>query len=407
MFSKIVLALWSCAGLIWWMLAWRLAAADQRKRSVVPDSTARRTLSVFKPLPPLGARGLKAVSAGLESFVAQLDPESELLLGIHEADRDFTAPFLNRLRADYPEARLKAVFRSEPDDVANPKIAWQKILARQAGGELWLWSDADILAPAGFLQSARLEYARSGAAMMTFPYVIREIPSPPALLEALFVNVEFYPGVLLLRKLGPVDFGLGAAMLFQRDDFLRQVDWNEIGAWLADDFFLGQKLRPVRIGATTLATAAGASTWKDAVLHDLRWTKTIRWNRPMGSFARILIMPVLGWLGTVALHPSHFFAWLGLLGMIQAEVLFAAAICRRAGCHLKLGHLLGMEVWSFWRILLWFLCWLPWPVIWSGKIWRGPRVEFSREINHQPQKKMTEAVDKTVRKPDLFKNKGI
>jgi ceramide glucosyltransferase len=386
MFSKIILAIWSCAGLVWWMLAWRLAAADQGKsdrNDSVSDSAARRTLTVFKPLPPLGAKGLTVVAAGLESFVAQLDPESELLLGIHEADRDFTAPFLDRLRAKYPHAKLKVVFRSEPDDVANPKIAWQKILARQAGGELWLWSDADIVAPPGFLQSARLEFAHSGAAMTTFPYVVREIPSPPALLEALFVNVEFYPGVLLLRKLGAVDFGLGAAMLFQRDDFFRRVDWNEIGAWLADDFFLGQKLRPVRIGTATLETVAGASTWTDALLHDLRWTKTIRWNRPMGSFARILIMPVWGWLGAVALAPSHFLVWLGLLGMIQADVLCAAAICRRAGCHLKLGHMLGMEVWSFWRILLWFLCWLPWPVLWSGKMWRGPRADFSREINHQ------------------------
>jgi hypothetical protein len=214
--------------------------------------------------------------------------------------------------------------------------------------------------------------------MMTFPYVVREILSPPALLEALFVNVEFYPGVLLLRKLGPVDFGLGAAMLFRRDDFLRRVDWNEIGAWLADDFFLGQKLRPVRIGTATLATVPGASTWMGALLHDLRWTKTIRWNRPMGSFARILIMPVLGWLGAVALHPSHFFAWLGLVGMIQADVLFAAAIFRRAGCQLKFRNMLGMEIWSLWRILLWLLCWLPWPVPWSGKMWRGPRV--AREI---------------------------
>ena len=376
MFSKIVLALWSGAGLVWWLLAWRLVTADQRKRGAVPESASRRTLSVFKPLPPLGATGLRLVAAGLESFAAQLDPESELLLGIHEADRDFTAPLLDRLRAEYPHAKLKVIFRSEPDDMANPKIVWQKILARQAEGDLWLWSDADILAPAGFLQSARFEYARSGAAMMTFPYVIREIPSPPALLEALFVNVEFYPGVLLLRHLGPVDFGLGAAMLFQRDDFLRRVDWNEIGAWLADDFFLGQKLRPVRIGVATLATLPSALTWKAALLHDFRWTKTIRWSRPIGSFARILVMPVLGWLVAVALYPSHFFAWLGLLGMIQAEVFLAAMICRRAGCRMKLGNLLGTEVWSFWRILLWFLCWLPWPVRWREKIWRGPRVEF-------------------------------
>jgi Glycosyl transferase family 21 len=377
MFSEIILALWSGAGLVWWILAWRLVASDRQKCDLVPDSTARRTLSVFKPLPPLSVKGLDLMAAGLESFVAQLDSESELLLGIHEADRNSTTHFVKRLRTKYPDAHLKVIFRTESDDVANPKIAWQKILARHAEGELWLWSDADIFAPAGFLPSARLEYARSGAAMMTFPYVIRELPAAPALLEALFVNVEFYPGVLLLRRLGPVDFGLGAAMLFQRDDFLREVNWDEIGARLADDFCLGQKLRPVQIGTATLATVARASTWKDALLHDLRWTKTIRWNRPVGSFARILIMPVLGWLVAVALDPTHFFAWIGLLGMIQAEVLFAAAICRRAGCRLKWGDMLSLEVWSFWRIILWFLCWLPWPILWSGKIWRGPRVEFT------------------------------
>jgi len=344
------------------------------------EPTARPTLSVFKPLPPLGATGIKIVASGLESFIAQLDAESEMLLGIHEADRDFTAPFLDRMRAKYPDAKLKVVFRTEPDGVANPKIAWQKILADGAEGELWLWSDADIVAPEGFLKSARLEYEQSGAAMMTFPYVVREIPSPPALLEALFVNVEFYPGVLLLRKLGPVDFGLGAGMLFRRDDFLRLMDWKEIGAWLADDFFLGQKLRPVRIGMATLATVPGSSTWTGALLHDFRWTKTIRWNRPMGAFARILILPVLGWLIAVALHPFHFFAWAGLIGMIQADVFFAAAICRRADCHLKIADILGMEIWSLWRIVLWFLCWLPWPVPWSGKTWRTKSEQLSERV---------------------------
>ncbi len=380
MFSNILLAIWSLGGLVWWTLAWRLVSKAQSPVEKADGSMSGRSLSIFKPLPPLGLTGLKVVAAGLESFVAQLDDESELLLGIHEADRDLTAPFLKRLRLDYPGARIKVVFRSCPDDLANPKIAWQKILAGEAEGELWLWSDADIVAPPGFLQSARGEYARSGAALMTFPYVVREMQTPASLLEALFVNVEFYPGVLFLRALGPVDFGLGAAMLFQRDDFIREIDWNEIGAWLADDFFLGQRLQPVRIGATGVATLPNARTWREAVLHDLRWTKTIRWNRPMGAFGRVMSMPVLGWLVAIAVAPTHILPWLGLLGMIQADVLFAAAICGKVGCRLKVWHFLGMEIWSFWRVILWFLCWLPWPVLWREKLWRGPRMEFNDEL---------------------------
>ena len=96
MFSNIVLALWSGAGLTWWFLAWRLVTAEQRKRDAVPEPVSRRTLSVFKPLPPLGATGLKMVARGLESFAAQLDPESELLLGIHEKSLRRRMPFLDR-----------------------------------------------------------------------------------------------------------------------------------------------------------------------------------------------------------------------------------------------------------------------------------------------------------------------
>ena len=389
MLGGIFLAAWSVAGLVWWMTAWRLVSTQPRKSEEMPDtSEPRLTLSVFKPLPPLGARGLRMFGPALESFVAQLDSDSELLVGIHEDDRDTTAPFVESLRAKYPGAQLKIIFRSAPDDLANPKIAWQKILARDAEGELWLWSDADIVAPSGFLQGARLEFARTDAAMMTFPYQIGHFSARPGLLEALFVNAEFYPGVLLLRERGAVDFGLGAAMLFRRDDFYQAVDWSDLGDRLADDFSLGQALQPVRIGSATLATTVASTTWKEALLHDLRWSKTIRWNRPVGFFSRIAILPVMGWLGAVALHPTYFFNWVGLVGMVQAEVLFAAAICRRMGCRLDWKDTLGLELWSPWRVILWFLSWLPVPVLWSGRRWTGPAVKFNDEIKLERARRM-------------------
>ena len=370
MSGETILPVWSIAALIWWVVAWRLVATANKEKVAELKTASRQSLSIFKPLPPLSDQGLKIVATGLESFIGQLDEDSELLIGVHEADRDLTGPFLKRLRTDHPQARVKIIFRSEADDVANPKIAWQKVLARHATGDLWLWSDADIVAPRGFLQAARHEYARAGVKMITFPYVVREISPLPTLLEALFVNVEFYPGVLLLRNMGTVDFGLGAGMLFSRDDFTQQVEWDEIGAWLGDDFFLGQKLRPVAIGQATLSTLSAARSWLEAASHDFRWAKTIRWNRPVGFFSRIVTMPVLGWLTAVAFHPTQLFAWMGFLGMIQAEVGFAWLISRTAGCTLDLKRILLMEIWSIWRVLLWFFSWLPCSVRWNDKLWR-------------------------------------
>jgi len=374
MFSEWVLGLWSAAGMAWWLLAWWLVSREAASGPQTDASEATpEFLSIFKPLAMLGAKGLTGEAAGLESFLAQLDAASELLLGIHEIDREVMRPFVERMRSRYPQAQLKVIFRDEPDAVPNPKVAWQMLLAPHARGELWLWSDADILVPPDFLTSLRAEFAAGGAGMLTFPYVVREMGSRAALLDALFVNVEFYPGVLLLRQAGPVDFGLGAGMLFRRSDFLQKVTWSEVGNALADDFVLGQKLGPVRLSRTTLVTVADVSTWRGALLHNLRWSKTVWWNRPGGAAGRIVILPVLGWLVYLLFHLSQPMAWMGLVMMIQVDVFFSAMICRTLGCRWGIRDWPGTEAWSLGRVLIWLACWFPWPVEWRGRRWWGPR----------------------------------
>jgi hypothetical protein len=375
MFPEAILAAWSGLSILWWVVSWSLVHAHEcgkvpAGKSESTATEASRLLTVFKPLPLLGAAAFDA--RGIESFLAQLDDDAEMLLGVHESDRAQVEPWLARAWTQFPHAHLRVVWRTEPCAMRNPKVAWLKILAPQAKGELWLWSDADIIAPAGFLRAAREEYASNGVHLLTSPYVVRDIESGPAVLDALYVNVEFYPGVLCLRGLGPVDFGLGAAMLFARADFDRNVDWNELGAALADDFMLGQQLRPVRIGQAELATHANIATWREALSHYLRWSKTVRWNRPGGTLARFIVLPVLGWLGFVIVRPESAFGWVGLAAMMQVDVLAATLICRRIGCRVGLRHLPAMELWSLGRALAWVACWLPWPVVWSQRSWWRP-----------------------------------
>jgi ceramide glucosyltransferase len=375
MFLEAGIVAWSGLALLWWMVSWSLVrahggAAPPIEKTKPVDADEDRLLTVFKPLPQLNAMPFDG--RGIESFLAQLDADAELLLGVHEADRAQVEPWLARMQRSHPHARLRVIWRTEPCAMRNPKVAWLKILAPHAKGELWLWSDADIYAPPGFLRTAREEYATGGARLLTSPYVVRDFDSGPAVLDALYVNVEFFPGVLFLRGLGPVDFGLGAAMLFARADFDRSVDWTELGAALADDFVLGQKLRPVRIGRAELTTHAAIASWGEAVGHYLRWNKTVRWNRPGGTAARIIVLPLLGWLALAMARPESAFAWLGLAAMIQADVLAATLICRRIGCRLGWRDLPALEFWSVGRAVAWVICWLPWPVVWSRRSWWRP-----------------------------------
>src|SRR5580658_6118104 len=183
MYLKAFLCTWSCASLLWWLISWRLVVAEARRLPPVLKPREKKSLTVFKPLPRLENRGLAIEARGLESFIAQLDEESEILLGVHEADWPEVMPFIQRMQSAYPGARIVAVRRSEVDTVANPKIAWQKVLAPQAKGRLWLWSDADIVATPGFLDQARAEFETCGTELLTFPYAIRAMPHFPAVLE--------------------------------------------------------------------------------------------------------------------------------------------------------------------------------------------------------------------------------
>ena len=374
MFPEAALLAWSGLALVWWVISWRLVPSEEPAPpvdSVGESEEARlRSLTIFKPLPPLDVAPFHP--DGIESFLAQMDARTELLLGVHERDLAKFEPWLTRMRQHFPAARLRVVWRTAADDVRNPKVAWLKILAPHATGDLWLWSDADIAVPPGFLQAAREDYAAAGLKLVTWSYIVGEIESPPALLDALYVNVEFFPGVLLLRRFGPVDFGLGAALLFSRRDFADAVTWEELGTALADDFVLGQKLKPVRLGRDVLTTRADVATWRAAILHYLRWSKTVRWNRPGGSAARLLVLPVLGWMAYLVARPESSIGWLGLAGMVVIDALAAALICRRVGCALRPRDWALLPFWSIGRALVWLACWLPWPVVWRGELWHGP-----------------------------------
>ncbi len=376
MMDEVILIIWSLAGIAWWVIALYLVAAHRQTPREAEASYSSESLSIFKPLPILGAKGLKVEAPGLESFFSQMDETTELLLGAHEADRMVVAVFVESMRQKYPALRVQIIFRISGENEGNPKIAWQKILAAHATGDLWLWSDADIVVPPDFLRRARSEFVQGKARLLTFPYAVSSIPAPPALFDALFVNIEFLPGVLLLRRFGSVDFGLGAAMLFRRDDFLRLTDWERLERSLADDFVLGQLLKPVCIGSVIVTTVPEADNWKTAVEHYLRWVKTIRWCRPGGYAAQVIIMPILGWMIFACFHPTVWWAWMGLGIMVQLDAFFAWMICRYAGCSLRLNQGFMVEIWSLFRALTWLLCWLPFPVFWRAKPWWSPQLKL-------------------------------
>src|SRR5512135_1527453 len=102
-----------------WLLAGTREPEDLRR---LP---ARPPISVFKPLPPVGNEAERAALAeAIGSFVAQLAPGDELLVGIAETEERAWRSAVQRWQTSWPTARIQQVVRAVPRQCANPKIAW-------------------------------------------------------------------------------------------------------------------------------------------------------------------------------------------------------------------------------------------------------------------------------------------
>ncbi|MEM7584395.1 MAG: glycosyltransferase [Acidobacteriota bacterium] len=384
----LLLWIWTGLAAVWWLIAYALVARSSRfahVTGVAPSSPIdapedRRRLTVFKPLAsPMGERELQRLRGCLASFAAELDEDSEMLIGCHERDEDRIRALVDDLGRAQPSAELKLVSHARPRSFhANPKVSWMRILTPHATGELWLWSDSDMTAPAGLLRSLRCDLAASETGLLTSAYRVSEVSRPPELLDALYVNLEFYPGVMLLARADQIRFGFGSLMLFAAEDFRQRVDWDYLGSCLAEDFHLGRLLSPVRLSSARLTTLPASESWGGALRHYLRWQKTVAWCRPGPYAAQILVLPVVGWTLALLLSPPTAFPGLlagllsGLLAVLAIDTVAAWAICRALGCRLGPKLLAAVPVWSLARGAAWVACWLPLPVTWRDQRWWGP-----------------------------------
>ncbi len=374
---KLFLISWTIAAFVWWFIALILLARGRRQKIPAPTGT-RASISVFKPLPPVRDEQERAALAeAIGSFVGQLSAEDEMIIGMDATDAAGWQPALQTWRVSWPMARINVVAREVPRQWANPKISWLQVLAPAAQCEVWIWSDADVVAPPGFLNDIVCQLAASGSNAVTAPYVVQNIRQAPGVLDALFVNVEFLPGALLLGRLSQQDFAYGAATAFCAETFHARGDWHKLGAALADDHKLGELLQPVTLAKTLVSTFTKPAGWSEAWQHYYRWQKTVRWCRPSGYAALLVLMPAFGWVLAGLFGGLKFFFLSGLFTVLSGEIIVALLACRLVGCRLPPATWIGVLLWPFFRAVTWLLVWVPLPVLWSGRqrAWFAPQQE--------------------------------
>jgi ceramide glucosyltransferase len=289
-------------------------------------------LSLLKPLH--GAEpGLEEY---LETFFAQDYPEYEILFCARSAE-DAGLAIARRVAARHPRIPVKFLSTGGEPDYINAKAASMERMEAEAAYGLLVISDSDVRVTPDYLRAVALPFADPKVGGITCPY--RGVAVEGGLwaqLETVGMSVEMTAGVLVARNLEGMQFTLGPTMAFRRETIRRMGGFAVTAEYCADDFVLGNET--FKLGETVVLSHHAIDhiviyeSFRESMLHQVRWMKSTRFSRPKGHFGTSLTFAMpFGLLGLAAAGAMGHWSW--------GIALFAWALLSRLAISIPVGRL--------------------------------------------------------------------
>ncbi len=307
---------------------------------------ARRSNSAPAPLPKIPPRvailkPLRGVSDHLReniiSFLEIAYARVEFIFGVDSyEDRAIDVPV--SLRAPYQFANLTVTVGDEPG-CSNRKVAKLVKMADRASAktDIFVLSDADISVAPDHLKRVVSELtADEKIGLVTCIYRGQAYDSFASRMEALYINTDFAPQVILAEALEPMRYALGATIAVKREALEAMGGFRALKDLLADDFHLGSKVSEagykIELSSSVVTVACEDHDFSSFWHHQLRWARTYRHVRPL-SLATIFIHgPFWALLYIVAsrftLHSLDALAVVLGLRMLMATVMIGKVLKR-------------------------------------------------------------------------------
>jgi ceramide glucosyltransferase len=307
---------------------------------------AHRANSAPPPLPKIPPRvailkPLRGVSEHLReniiSFLEIAYSRVEYIFGVASyEDRAIDVPV--SLRAPYQFANITVTVGDEPG-CSNRKIAKLIKMADRASDktDIFVLSDADISVEPDHLKRVVSELtANEKTGLVTCIYRGRAYDSFASKMEALFINTDFAPQVILAEALEPMRYALGATIAVKREALEAIGGFRALKDLLADDFHLGSKVSEagykIELSSSIVTVACEDHDFSDFWNHQLRWARTYRHVRPL-SLATIFIHgPFWALMYIIAtrfsLHSFDALAMILGLRMLMATVMIGKVLKR-------------------------------------------------------------------------------
>jgi ceramide glucosyltransferase len=266
-----------------------LAFAHKRRSEPAPLPKIPPRVAILKPLRGLSEHLLTNIVSYLELAYSRV----EYIFGVSSyEDRAIEVPV--GLRGPYQFANITVTVGEEPG-YTNRKVAKLVRMAERASEQtsIFVLSDADVAVERDHLKrvvSELIEDEHTG--IVTCLYRGQPYGSFASKLEALFINTDFAPQVILSEAVEPMRYALGATIAVKREALDEIGGFGALRDLLADDFYLGRKISDkgfdIRLSSSVVTISCEDHKFSDFWRHQLRWARTYRSVRPI-SLATILI----------------------------------------------------------------------------------------------------------------------
>ncbi|HUZ47031.1 MAG TPA: bacteriohopanetetrol glucosamine biosynthesis glycosyltransferase HpnI [Terriglobia bacterium] len=264
--------------------------------------------SLLKPV-----RGVEQESYENFSSFCNLDyPEYEILFAVNDAD-DPAVPVIEKLIQDFPHRSIRLLIGSTFIG-SNDKVRKLCRLAREARYKILVVSDGDIRVAPDYLRAVVSPFRNPAVGAVTCPYLVKPEPRLGPELEAIGVASDFFPGVLVARRLEGVKFALGATMAVRAEALAEIGGFEAMADSFSDDYELGNRIAAkghrVELIPYTVWTVPPSAGALGFFKHQLRWAVGVRNSRPRGHLGRILSQG-LPWAVAAALFHQAW-SWAGV-----------------------------------------------------------------------------------------------
>ncbi len=356
---------------------------------------ARRTTSPLLPIPKIPPRVAvlkplhgtsNSLAANLISFLEIAYPRADFYFGVENYE-DTAAEVPVALRQRYQHASITLIVGEEPG-CSNHKIAkLVKMADRAEKAEVFVLSDADVSVDRDYLKRIVGELnSDDKIGIVTCAYRARPGGSFASRLEALYVNTDFLPQVLVAEMIEPMHYALGATIAIKRRVLEAAGGFRAVKDMLADDFYLGNFTNAqgyeIKLSDSLVTLTCEEKNFAEFWHHQLRWARTYRFVRPI-SIATIVTHGPFWALVLLAVTRGSAAAFAAVVLVVAARLTMSAAIVGRV---LKMPEMLS-ELWlvpikDLIMTGVWFASLLSNKVTWAGRKFKVIRSGAMREVKN-------------------------